>query len=67
VVHSLLDLVGGDCPVNEDVLDLFNLLDVNGDGSIDKREFSKVLTTFFKLLKEQEIEIDIGEETDIVI
>jgi Ca2+-binding EF-hand superfamily protein len=60
-------LVGGDCPVNEDVLDLFNLLDVNGDGSIDKREFSKVLTTFFKLLKEQEIEIDIGEETDIVI
>jgi len=46
--------------------DLFNLLDVNGDETIDKKELSSLLTIFFRLLKENEIDVEIEEETDIL-
>jgi len=65
-VTSLLNLVGGECPNVEDMNDLFNLLDVNGDETIDKKELSSLLTIFFRLLKENEIDVEIEEETDIL-
>ena len=55
VVDSLINIVGGECPNIEDVSDLFNLLDINGDETIDKKELSSLLVVFFKLLKEKEI------------
>lgn len=45
--------------------DLFNLLDVNGDETIDRKEFMSLLTTFFKVLRENEIEVHVERETDI--
>jgi Ca2+-binding EF-hand superfamily protein len=66
-VQSIINLVGGETPTEDDVEDLFNLLDVNGDGTIDRTEFTSLLTTFFKLLREHHINVEIGEETDIVL
>lgn len=37
VVNSLINLVGGDTPTVDDVEDLFNLLDVNGDETVDRQ------------------------------
>ena len=49
-MKSLTDLVGGEYPHNDDVEDLFNLLDVNGDETIDRSEFKSLINTFFKIL-----------------
>lgn len=67
MVQSVIALVGGDTPTEDDLEDLFNLLDVNGDETIDRKEFSSFLTLFFKLLREQNIKVEIGEESDIVL
>ena len=56
-----MHLVEGECPNTEDIYDLFNLLDINGDETIDRKELSSLLTIFFKLLKEKEIEVEIEE------
>ncbi len=53
VVKSLIKLVGGQEPTEDDVEDLFNLLDINGDETIDKKEFTSLLCTFFKVLTEE--------------
>ena len=50
VIKSIMGLVGGDIPSQDDVCDIFDLLDVNGDESIDKKELSSLLTVFFKML-----------------
>ena len=52
-----MKLVGGEHPNEEDVFDLFGLIDINGDDSVDKKELQQLLTVFFKLLKENEIDI----------
>lgn len=57
VLKSLINLVGGEEPSSDDVEDLFNLLDVNGDETIDRKEFTSQLSTFFKLLNEKHIDI----------
>lgn len=57
VVESIIDMVGGETPTSDDVEDLFNLLDVNGDETIDRQEFNSLLTTFFKILKEEQVNI----------
>jgi len=54
-------LVGGDCPSQDDVWDLFDLLDVNGDETIDKKELSSLLTVFFKMLHQQQIDVEIAQ------
>jgi Ca2+-binding EF-hand superfamily protein len=51
VLNSLIALIGGDCPSTDDVEDIFNLLDVNGDETVDRKEFISILTVFFKLLR----------------
>jgi len=65
VVKTLINFVGGEEPAEDDIEDLFNLLDINGDETIDRKEFESLLKTFFKVLKEKDIEVDISKETDI--
>lgn len=36
VIRSIISLVGGETPTEDDVEDLYNLLDMNGDGVIDR-------------------------------
>jgi Ca2+-binding EF-hand superfamily protein len=50
VLKALINMVGGEEPASDDIEDLFNLLDVNGDETIDRKEFTSLLTTFFRLL-----------------
>ena len=63
VVKMVINLVGGDKPSPDDIEDLFNLLDVNGDETIDRNEFKSLLTTFFKVLEERQIEVRVDKET----
>lgn len=51
VIRILTGFIGGELPVEDDVFDLFNLLDVNGDNSLDKNECRSLFKTFFKILK----------------
>lgn len=57
VVRSIINLVGGEEPTSDDVEDLFNLMDINGDENINKKEFTSFLSTFVKILKEENIQI----------
>jgi len=52
-------MVGGEEPARDDLDDLFNLLDVNGDETIDRKEFKSLLMTFFKLLNEKQIDVSV--------
>jgi hypothetical protein len=38
---------------------------VNGDETIDRKEFKSLLTTFFKVLEERKIEVNIDRDTDL--
>ena len=51
VIRTLTGFIGGELPVEDDVFDLFNPLDVNGDNSLDKNECRSLFKTFFKVLK----------------
>jgi Ca2+-binding EF-hand superfamily protein len=66
VIRTLADLMGVSEPPEDDVSDLFNLLDVNGDETLDKGEFNSLLKTFFKLLKENDITVTVVQDTDIL-
>jgi hypothetical protein len=52
-------MIGGDEPLEDDVEDIFNLLDVNGDETLDCKELSSLLFTFFKVLEEHGIDISV--------
>ena len=65
VMKSLTDLIGGEQPHIDDVEDLFNLLDVNGDETIDRNEFKSLIQTFFKILTEKKIDVRISRQSDI--
>ena len=65
VVKMLINLVGGEEPSVDDIEDIFNLLDVNGDETIDRKEFLLLLMTFFKVLEESKIEIHVEKESDV--
>lgn len=67
VVSSIINMVGGETPTFDDVEDLFNLLDVNGDETIDRKEFTSLLTTFFKILREHHIKVEVEQESDIIM
>ena len=53
-------MIGGDVPTEDDAEDLFELLDVSGDGVIDKVEFESLIRNLFKVLEEKNIEIQIS-------
>ncbi len=38
---------------------------MNGDETIDRKEFKSLLTTFFKVLEERKIEVNIDRDTDV--
>jgi Ca2+-binding EF-hand superfamily protein len=59
--------VGGEIPHLDDVEDIFNLLDVNGDETIDRHEFESIMTAFFKLLNEKHIDVSVEKESDIIL
>ena len=67
VVKTLVKFVEGETPSTDDIEDLFNLLDVNGDENIDHKELMSLLTTFFKVLREKDIEVEIKNETDLTL
>ena len=67
VLKMLTAMIGADVPLEDDVDDLFNLIDVSGDGVIDKKEFMSLIKTLFRVLEENDIEIKISEETNIVL
>jgi Ca2+-binding EF-hand superfamily protein len=66
VIKTLVDLMGGSEPAQDDVSDLFNLLDVNGDETLDKGELTSLLKTFFKVLKENDVGVFVTHDTDIL-
>lgn len=39
---------------------------MNGDESIDRREFKSLITTFFQVLRERNIEVGVERESDLV-
>jgi hypothetical protein len=47
---SLTNLIGGNTPTDEDVTDLFNSLDINGDNFIDREEMKILFYKFFSIL-----------------
>jgi hypothetical protein len=67
VIRMVTQLVGAEVPMEDDVEDLFNLLDFNGDQAIDRAELMSLIRTFFKILEEKDIRIDVEKESDIVI
>ena len=67
MLKMLTAMIGADVPLEDDVDDLFNLIDVSGDGVIDKKEFMSLIKTLFRVLEENDIEIKISEETNIVL
>ena len=66
VIKVLTDMVGVMEPKADDVDDLFNLIDVNGDETLDRKELTSLLTMFFKVLRENDIEIKVGGESDLI-
>jgi Ca2+-binding EF-hand superfamily protein len=44
--------LGGEEATSEDLQDIFTLIDVNGDETIDKNEFVSLVDTLMKVLKE---------------
>ncbi len=60
-------MIGAEQSTEDDIDDIFNLLDINGDGHLDRGEFSSLLRTFFRVLEEKNVQIKVEKESDIVI
>lgn len=67
VIKTLVDLFGGDEATEDDIDDIFNLLDVNGDETIDKKEFHSLIRMLIRVLDEKEIQLTISVETDLIL
>jgi Ca2+-binding EF-hand superfamily protein len=50
VVKVITSLIGVDDATEDDVEDIFNLLDVNGDQTLDRKELESLFKVFFKML-----------------
>ena len=66
VVKVLVGMVGAMEPTADDVDDLFNLIDINGDETLDRKELTSLLTMFFKVLRENDIEVKVNNESDLI-
>ena len=60
-----MNLIGGEEPAIDDVDDIFNLIDINGDETVDRKEFTSLLTTFFQVLREKDIKVEVKRGSDI--
>ncbi len=67
IIKMITDLLGADIPTEDDVEDIFNLLDINGDETVDRVEFTSLIRTLFKVLEEQDISIKIAKESDMIL
>lgn len=65
MLKVLVNLIGGEEPALDDVDDIFNLIDINGDETVDRKEFSSLLNMFFQVLREQEIKVEVQRESDL--
>jgi Ca2+-binding EF-hand superfamily protein len=65
VVKVLTGMMGVDDATQDDVEDIFNLLDVNGDETLNRKELESLFRVFFKMLEEQDIAVTITP-SDIV-
>jgi Ca2+-binding EF-hand superfamily protein len=63
----ITNFIGADDATEDDVEDIFNLLDVNGDGTIDRKELQSLFKMFFKVLEERKIEISVSNDSDIIV
>lgn len=59
-------MIGANDATEDDLEDIFNLLDINGDETLDRKEFQSLIKVFFKVLTEKDIEIHISNDTDII-
>jgi Ca2+-binding EF-hand superfamily protein len=66
VVKVITNLIGVDDATEDDVEDIFNLLDVNGDQSLDRKELESLFRVFFKMLEERDIQVSVSNPSDIV-
>lgn len=66
VVKVITNLIGVDDATEDDVEDIFNLLDINGDESIDRKELESLFKVFFKMLEERDVKVSISKGSDIV-
>lgn len=66
VIKLITDLIGAEYPTEDDVEDIFNLLDVNGDNTIDRKELESLFRMFFTVLEEKNIKITVSQDSDIV-
>ena len=60
-----MNLIGGEEPAIDDVDDIFNLIDINGDETVDRKEFTSLLTTFFQVLREKDIKVEVKRGSDL--
>ena len=60
-----MNLIGGEEPAIDDVDDIFNLIDINGDETVDRKEFTSLLTTFFQVLREKDIKVEVNRGSDL--
>lgn len=65
VLKVLTSMMGVDDATEDDVEDIFNLLDVNGDEALNKKELESLFRVFFKMLEERDIEYTVTP-SDIV-
>ena len=50
-INGILGKFGVDACCNEDIIDIFNLLDANGDETISKEEFTALIVVIDLLIK----------------
>lgn len=62
----ITNMIGVDDATEDDVEDIFNLLDVNGDESLDRKELESLFRVFFKMLEERDIHVFISQDSDII-
>lgn len=58
-------MIGGEEPALDDVDDIFNLIDINGDETVDRKEFTSLLMTFFQVLREKDIKVEVKRGSDL--
>lgn len=66
MIKVITSFMGLDDATEDDVEDIFNLLDINGDETIDKKELESLFRVFFRVLEERKINISISNESDIL-
>lgn len=62
VLIALGKIIDSPIPSEDECMDIFNLLDTNGDEVIDRGEMRVLLVMFFKLIIKSDIKIWVSKE-----